>query len=134
MDYTTSDTWSSISQVLWVWRGSWTCSPGATGSAGLADSSENDKIKVLLEVVADGRPVGKAEIVYGEPVPIDIDMTEVLRLRIQWQVTSTYDEAGCGSAFVTLGDARLDGFAERIPSSATPSVLGATDPYATPTS
>jgi serine/threonine-protein kinase len=101
---------------------------------GLADGSENDKLKVLLEVIADDRPVGRAEIEYGKPVSLDIDMTEVLRLRIQWQVTSTYEEAGCNSALVTLGDPRLDGFAEQIATSGAPSTPGTTGPYPTPTS
>lgn len=101
---------------------------------GLADGSENDKLEVLLEVIADDRPVGKAKVKYGKPMPLDIDMTEVLRLRIQWQVTSTYERVGCNAALVTLGDPRLDGFAERIATSGEPSAPGTTDPYVTSTS
>lgn len=65
---------------------------------------------------------------------LDIDMTEVLRLRLQWQVTITYEQVGCNAALVTLGDPRLDGFAERIATSGEPTAPGTTDPYVPPTS
>ena len=83
-----------------------------TATAGLEDSSEDSAAVALVEVFADGRKVSSQSVVYGQPVPISADMTDVLRMKIQWQDTT------CGkSGYATLafGGARVLGLPGRVP-------------------
>lgn len=81
-------------------------------SAGLEDSSENSDAVVLVEVFADGRKVSSQSVVYGKAIAIKADMTDVLRMKIQWQNTSCGDK---GRASLALGGAKLLGLPGRVP-------------------
>lgn len=80
--------------------------------AGLADDSENSSATVLVEVFADGRKVYSQTVSYGQPFDINTDMTDVLRMKIQWQ---PIDCEG-GSAQLALGEARVEGVPGVVPS------------------
>lgn len=83
-------------------------------TAGIADDSASSGGTALVEVFADGRKLYSQTVAYGQPFPISVDMTDVLRLKIQWQ------SLGCGAdknghASVVLGDARVLGAPGKVP-------------------
>jgi serine/threonine protein kinase len=82
-------------------------------TAGLGDSSQDSSAVVLVEVFADGRKVSSQSVTYGKAFPIDADMTDVLRMKIQWQPTSC--NKSNGSANLALGSAKLLGLPGRVP-------------------
>lgn len=82
-------------------------------TAGLGDGSQDSTAVVLVEVFADGRKVSSQSVTYGQAFPIKADMTDVLRMKIQWQATSCNDSGG--SANIALGSARLLGLPGRVP-------------------
>lgn len=82
-------------------------------SAGLGDSSEDSTAVVLVEVFADGRKVSSQSVTYGQAFPINADMTDVLRMKIQWQPTSCNKSSG--EASLALGSAKLLGIPGRVP-------------------
>lgn len=79
--------------------------------AGLTDDSENSNATVLVEIFADGRKVYSQTVTYGQPFTISTDMTDVLRLKIQWQ---PIDCEG-GEADLALGEARVEGVPGAVP-------------------
>lgn len=81
-------------------------------SAGLEDSSEDSASVVLVEVFADGRKVSTQSVAYGTAIPITADMTDVLRMKIQWQSTTC---GKTGDANLALGGAKLLGVPGRVP-------------------
>lgn len=69
---------------------------GAT--VGLSDKVKADT-RMLLQVYADGAELFRQEVGLGEAVPLSLDMTDVLRLRLQATVISasnSYQEAVFG--------------------------------------
>jgi serine/threonine-protein kinase len=86
-------------------------------TAGLGDNSQDSSAVVLVEVFADGRKVSTQSVTYGQAFPINADMTDVLRMKIQWQPTSC--SKNNGSANLALGSAKLLGLPGRAPA-ATP--------------
>lgn len=82
-------------------------------TAGLGDSSEDSTAVVLVEVFADGRKVSSQSVTYGQAFPINADMTDVLRMKIQWQPTSC--DKSSGEASLALGSAKLLGLPGRVP-------------------
>ncbi|WP_426987693.1 protein kinase domain-containing protein [Pseudarthrobacter sp. Y6] len=82
-------------------------------TAGLGDGSEDSTAVVLVEVFADGRKVSSQSVVYGQAFPITADMTDVLRMKIQWQPTSCNKSSG--EASLALGSAKLLGLPGRAP-------------------
>ncbi|MDX3661493.1 protein kinase [Streptomyces sp. ID05-26A] len=85
--------------------------------AGFSDNSENTAVKVQLEVLADGRQIFSKPVGFGSTVPLDLDLTGVLRLTFQYQVTS--GPRTCDSTFA-LGEAKLLGLAREVPTSGLP--------------
>lgn len=83
-----------------------------TAIAGMGDSSEDSSAVVLLEVFADGRKVSSQSVAYGQSIPITADMTDVLRMKIQWQATAC---GKTGEATLALGAAKLLGLPGRVP-------------------
>jgi len=77
---------------------------------GLLDESHSG-CSVIVEVLGDGNTLLKETIVLGENKPIDLDVTNVLRLRLT--VTATSGD-GCGPAFT---DARLFGLPGEVDTS-----------------
>jgi hypothetical protein len=83
-----------------------------TANAGMDDSSEDSAAVALVEVFADGRKVFSQSVTYGQAIPITADMTDVLRMKIQWQDTTC---GKSGRAFLALGGAKLLGLPGRAP-------------------
>ncbi|MBB5960197.1 serine/threonine-protein kinase [Saccharothrix tamanrassetensis] len=95
-----------------------------TATVGLDDESASPEAKVHLEVLADNRKVAEATAEYGKVVPIEADLTDVLRLRVQWQLTT---EDSCGKyTTVVLGTPMVHGFPETLPTSGTPAATATT--------
>lgn len=86
-------------------------------SAGISDDSARTALKVQLEVLADGRQISNTSVGFGSTVPLDLDLTGVLRLRFQYQVTS--GNGTCDGTFA-LGEAKLLGLAREVPISGLP--------------
>jgi serine/threonine-protein kinase len=87
-------------------------------AAGFSDNSENTALKVQLEVLADGRQIFTKPVGFGSTVPLDLDLTGVLRLTIQYQVTS--GSRTCSDSTFALGEAKLLGLAREVPTSGLP--------------
>lgn len=81
-------------------------------TAGVADDSRSNASTALLEVFADGRKVYSQTVSYGQPFPINVDMTNVLRLKIQWQGATCAKD---GQASLVVGDARILGAPGVVP-------------------
>jgi serine/threonine-protein kinase len=82
-------------------------------TTGIDDNGEDSALRVLVEVFADGRRVLATTIRYGKTTPIAVDVTGVLRLKVQWQPTG--GSSSCGSDVIALGDARLLGLPGEVP-------------------
>ena len=89
-------------------------------TVGLSDNSEYSPLQVQLEVFADeGRLLATANVKVGEVVPLDLDVTNVLRLKFQWLPARA--TGGCNSSnAIVLGDAKLLGVAGEVPTSGLP--------------
>ena len=81
-------------------------------TAGISDDAANSSATVLLEVFADGRRVYSGTITYGQAFTVTADMTDVLRMKIQWQPSNCTRE---GSADLALGEARIEGLPGQVP-------------------
>ena len=80
-------------------------------TVGLDDNSPDDSLVMQLEIFADGRKVSATKVVYGKPIPLTVDVTGVLRLRVQWQPVA----GGCRTDALVLGDGRLLGLPGEVP-------------------
>lgn len=78
-------------------------------TVGRSDDAEHAEEQVQVEVFLDQRKAWSERVVLGEPVEMDIDVTDVLRLRIEF--TSLNDRA----AYLVLGDIHLLGLASEVP-------------------
>ncbi len=94
-----------------------------TATAGIDDNAVDSSLKMQLEIFADGREVFSKPVSYGTPLPVDVDISGVLRLRIQWEALAGKRTMCCnGNAFV-LGTAELLGLPGEVPTS-TPTTTG----------
>jgi serine/threonine-protein kinase len=90
-----------------------------TATAGIDDNAVDSSLKMQLEIFADGRQIFSKPVSYGAPLPVDLDISGVLRLRIQWEALSGKQDLCCrGNAFV-LGTAELLGLPGEVPTSPT---------------
>ncbi|MBM7773252.1 serine/threonine-protein kinase [Actinokineospora baliensis] len=87
-------------------------------SVGIADDAQMTDFKLQLEVFADGRQLISQPIEFGKVEPLDLDLTNVLRLKFQWIVTSKAET--CGRNLLVLGEAKLLGLASEVPVSGLP--------------
>jgi hypothetical protein len=83
-------------------------------TAGLDDNSEDDSLAMQLEIFADGRQVYATKIQYGHPVAITVDVTTVLRLKVQFRPIGA-GAGQCGDDELVLGDGRLLGLPGEVP-------------------
>lgn len=85
-------------------------------TAGLADDAADNAI-YRIEVYGDGRKLGSQQVGLGEVFPIDVDVTGILRLRLQ--VANLNDQEGNYMARlqsdVVFGDARVTGKKSDVP-------------------
>jgi hypothetical protein len=58
-----------------------------------------------IQVLGDGRSLGRFSVAYGQTTPVAVDVTDVLRLKISIQAS----EEGLESSRVVLGDAQVQG-------------------------
>jgi serine/threonine-protein kinase len=100
-------------------------------TAGIEDNAEDSSLQIQLEVFADGRRVAVHRIRYGTPTRLTIDVTGVLRLKVQWQPVA--GDLSCGRDLLALGEARLLGLPGEVPQSTESPVDGATETPADPT-
>jgi len=100
-------------------------------TAGIGDDTKSSEMKVQLEVFADGRQISNNSLEFGAVVPLDLDLTGVLRLRFQWQGTSSADS--CYNGKFALGEAKLLGLASEVPTSGLPPSATTTTKPATTT-
>ncbi|MFJ6677392.1 protein kinase [Actinosynnema sp. NPDC091369] len=87
-------------------------------TAGIGDNAESADVRVQLEVFADGRQLTTQPIEFGKVVDLDLDVTNALRLKLQWVVTSS--SKTCGDSVFALGEAKLLGLASEVPTSGLP--------------
>jgi serine/threonine-protein kinase len=97
-------------------------------TAGLDDNGRDDSLQMLLEIFADGRRVSATKVQYGKPTPLTVDVTGVLRVKVQWQPVG--GSTGCDTDELVLGDGRLLGLPGEVPQ---PTDSLAEDPSASPT-
>lgn len=90
-----------------------------TATAGIDDNAGDSSLKMQLEIFADGREVFNKPVPYGSPVPIDLDISGVLRLRIQWEGVTGNRRACCNASYLVLGTAELLGLPGEVPTSPT---------------
>jgi serine/threonine protein kinase len=74
-----------------------------TATAGIDDNAGDSSLKMQLEVFADGREVFNKPVPYGAPVPVDLDISGVLRVRIQWEAVSGNRSASGNYSYLVLG-------------------------------
>ncbi|HEY3466187.1 MAG TPA: protein kinase [Amycolatopsis sp.] len=90
-----------------------------TATAGIDDNAVDSSLKMQLEIFADGREVFTKPVPYGTPIPIDLDISGVLRLRIQWEAVSGNRARCCSGNYLVLGTAELLGLPGEVPTSPT---------------
>jgi hypothetical protein len=100
--------------------------------AGIGDDAQYDALKMQLEVFADGRLLTSTSVEFGKVADLDLDLTNVLRLKFQWVATS--GPRTCGDNTFALGEAKLLGLASEVPTSGLPpSATTSTKPTTTTT-
>ncbi len=71
-----------------------------TGTVGLSDAVPSDTV-MRVEIYGDGKPLFNQDLRLGQAVPVQLDMTNVLRLRLQ--VTDLRPDS-TGAAAAVFGD------------------------------
>lgn len=89
-----------------------------TATAGVGDNTSNADIVVHMEIYGDGRRLFESDLILGKPVPVDVNVSNVLRLKIQWQIAQDGDS--CYGNYVVLGDPMLHGLAGEMPKPVVP--------------
>lgn len=79
-------------------------------TVGRSDEADNPAVAVEVKVFLDQREVWSERVVLGEPVELDIDVTDALRLRIDHTPLERSE-----SAELVLGDIRLLGLPGEVP-------------------
>ncbi|WP_250280550.1 protein kinase domain-containing protein [Frankia sp. CiP1_Cm_nod2] len=82
-------------------------------TAGIADDAWDSSIRILYEVFVDGSPAYRKDIGFGESVPISLDLTGVLRLKLTQTFVSGNKNGSCD--YNVWGDARLLGVPSEVP-------------------
>ncbi|HJP73064.1 MAG TPA: protein kinase [Pseudonocardiaceae bacterium] len=85
-------------------------------SVGIGDSGSDSSVPVNLEIFTDGRQVSTTSISYGQMYPIKVDLSGVLRLRIEWQEVLPATNCSDNTDELVLGSAALLGLPGEVPS------------------
>jgi serine/threonine-protein kinase len=88
-------------------------------TAGIDDNARDSKLVVQVQIFGDDRPLATTSVSYGKPFPIDVDLSGVLRLRIQWQITTGSRNECCPNGYLEFGNAVLLGLPGEVPSTTT---------------
>jgi serine/threonine-protein kinase len=86
-------------------------------TAGIDDNAGDAATKTQLEIFGDGRKLDSTLLEYGKPTPLDVDLSGVLRLKIQW--TRTAGSCQERNSYLTLGEAKLLGLPGEVPEPST---------------
>jgi serine/threonine-protein kinase len=81
-------------------------------SAAIDDNATDSGVQVQLEIFADGRSVFSSPVGYGTATPVDVDLSGVLRLKIQWRPLAG---TVCDGGFLVLGEATMFGLPGEVP-------------------
>jgi hypothetical protein len=81
-------------------------------SAAIEDNAADSGVQVQLEIFADGRSVFSSPVGFGKATEIDVDLSGVLRLKVQWRPLA--GEA-CDGGYLVLGDSKLFGLPGEVP-------------------
>jgi serine/threonine-protein kinase len=84
-----------------------------TATAGIDDNSGDSTLRMQLEIFGDGRELLNKPIPFGTQVPIDVDISGVLRLKIQYEGVS--GRPCCAANYLALGTAELLGLPGEVP-------------------
>ncbi|HEV7648596.1 MAG TPA: protein kinase [Actinophytocola sp.] len=84
-----------------------------TATTAIEDNAANSETTALLEIFTDGRKAFSSTIAYGKPTPVKLDLSGVLRLKIQWRTTQADPCAEGG--YVALGEPTLFGLPGEVP-------------------
>jgi hypothetical protein len=82
---------------------------------GQADNSKLSTAVGLVEIFADGRKVFAQNVAFGKTVPLDVDVTDVLRLDVKWRGTNCPNDWSGDWATLVFGDLRLLGVPGEVP-------------------
>ena len=86
-----------------------------TATTAIDDNSENAETVAQLEIFADNRPVFSETVTFGKPIPITLDLSGVLRLKIQWSTV----RGNCSDNVLAIGEATLFGLPGEMPTEST---------------
>ncbi len=89
-------------------------------SAGLDDNSSDSALKAQLEVFGDGKKLISTTLEINKLTPLDVDVTQVLRLKISWQPVKSGENCGPSGNYLDLGEAKLLGVPGEVPTSPIP--------------
>jgi serine/threonine protein kinase len=82
-------------------------------TAGIDDNGQDSSLVTQLEIFGDGRELSNTKVTYGKPDPINVDVSGVLRLKVEFTpVTGTDCD---GDDLLTLGTAQLLGLPGEVP-------------------
>jgi serine/threonine protein kinase len=84
-------------------------------SAGIDDSGSSSAVTGTLEIFTDGRQVSTTSISYGQTYPIKVDLSGVLRLRVEWQANVPTNNCVDQNDQLVLGSAALLGLPGEVP-------------------
>lgn len=84
-------------------------------NAGIDDSASDSSVTGSLEIFTDGRQVSTTTIAYGQMYPIKVDLSGVLRLRIEWQANVNVNSCSSNNDQLVLGSAALLGLPGEVP-------------------
>ncbi|HEX4726129.1 MAG TPA: protein kinase [Pseudonocardiaceae bacterium] len=84
-------------------------------TAGIDDSSPDSSAKVQVQVFGDGRQLQNTTMNFGTANPISVDLSGVLRLRVEWQDISNTTNGCDDTDKLVFGEARLLGLPGEVP-------------------
>jgi serine/threonine-protein kinase len=84
-------------------------------TAGVEDNSPDSATKVQVQIFGDGRQLQNTTMTFGASYPVNVDLSGVLRLRIEWQDIS-HSNSFCNSEdSLVFGEAHLLGLPGEVP-------------------
>ena len=85
-------------------------------NVGIGDQASDSTIPASLEIFTDGRQVSTTSVSYGQLYPVTVDLSGVLRLKIEWQEVLPSGRCSDDTNQLVLGSAALLGLPGEVPS------------------